>query len=59
MAEILRKYDVLKDTKDDRKFQKRKPSKKERFKAKGLKDQPLAKTKSKVSRTITTHVMAG
>ena len=59
MAEILRKYDVLKDTTDDRKFQKRKPSKNERFKAKGLKDQPLEKTKSKVSRTITTHVMAG
>ena len=53
MAEILRKYDVLKDTKDDNKFLKRKPSKKELFKPRGLKDEEPARTKSKVSTTVT------
>ena len=59
MAEILRKYDVLKDTKNDKKLLKRKPSKKEHFKPRGLKDQRPAKIQSKVSRTIATNVMTG
>ena len=59
MAEILNKYDVLKDTKDDRKLLKRKSSKKEHSKPKGLKDQQPARTQSKVSRRVTTHVKAG